>query len=387
MKTSTDRIITTHAGSLPRPENLLSLIRAKMAGSDYDHAAFDKAVTGAVNEAVHHQAAIGIDIPADGELSKPSFLSYITERLGGVTATGEPFGNPWAGSKENNDWPEYYAWEASLGMNPAVGAKRVVCAGDITYQGQELVQKDIANFKAAMARDKIEEGFLPAISPSQVEFWIRDEHYGDEEKYLFALADALHQEYKAITDAGLVLQIDDPRLVTSYVMMGEATIEDTRKWADLRIAALNRALEGLPEDRVRFHTCYSIDMGPRTNDMELKDIIDKILTINAGAYSFEGANPRHEHEWKVWRDADLPDHKILIPGVITHSTILVEHPEVIADRIVRYAGVVGRERVIAGADCGFGTFAGNQAIHPTVAWGKLAALVEGAKIASKELWN
>jgi 5-methyltetrahydropteroyltriglutamate--homocysteine methyltransferase len=197
----------------------------------------------------------------------------------------------------------------------------------------------------------------------------------------------LHEEYKAITDAGLILQIDDPRLVTSYVMMGEATIEETREWAELRIAALNRALEGLPEDQVRFHTCYSIDMGPRTNDMELKDIADMILTINAGAYSFEAGNPRHEHEWKVWKTVDLPAHKYLIPGVITHSSILVEHPEVISDRLIRFADVVGKERVIAGADCGFGTFAGMQTIHPTVAWGKLEALVEGAKLATAELWG
>jgi 5-methyltetrahydropteroyltriglutamate--homocysteine methyltransferase len=387
MKTSTDRIITTHAGSLPRPDDVLELIRAKMAGSDYDQGALDKAVDKAVNDCVAHQSKIGIDIPADGELSKPSFLGYITERLGGITVTEEPFGNPWAGSKENNDWPEYYAWEASLGLNPAVGAKRVVCTADLTYQGEREVAKDVARFKAAMAESGVAEGFLPAISPSQVEFWIRDEHYGDEEKYLFALADALHEEYKVITDAGLILQIDDPRLVTSYVMMGEATVEETRNWADLRIEALNRALKGLPEEQVRFHTCYSIDMGPRTNDMELKDIVDKILTIDAGAYSFEGANPRHEHEWKVWKDVNLPDHKILIPGVITHSTILVEHPEVIADRIVRFASVVGKDRVIAGADCGFGTFAGMKTIHPTVAWGKLEALVEGAEIATKQLWN
>jgi 5-methyltetrahydropteroyltriglutamate--homocysteine methyltransferase len=234
---------------------------------------------------------------------------------------------------------------------------------------------------------KVREAFLPAISPSNVEFWIRNEHYKSEEEYIFALADVLHEEYRAITNAGLLLQIDDPRLVTQYVIDATMSLEDCRRWAELRVEALNRALRGIPEEQIRFHTCYSIDMGPRTNDMELKNIIDIILKIRAGAYSFEGANPRHEHEWKVWGHVDLPQHKILIPGVITHSTVLVEHPELVCDRILRYASVVGRERVIAGADCGFGTFAGSMMIHPTVAWAKLDALVKGARLASAQLWG
>jgi 5-methyltetrahydropteroyltriglutamate--homocysteine methyltransferase len=387
MKTSTDRIITTHAGSLPRPPELLKLVRAKLAGGAYDQGELAAEIARSVEALTKRQAELGVDVISDGEMSKPSFLGYITERLGGVRVTDEPFGNPWKGSRENNAFPEYYAWEASLNLNPASGSKRVVCEGPVTYRGHKQVATDIANFKAALAKVDVREAFLPAISPSNVEFWIKNEHYKSDEEYIFALADALHEEYKAITDAGLLLQIDDPRLVTQYVIDASMSLEDCRKWAELRVEALNRALRGIPEQQVRFHTCYSIDMGPRTNDMELKNIVDIILKIRAGAYSFEGANPRHEHEWKVWGHVDLPRDKILIPGVITHSTVLVEHPELVCDRILRYASVVGRERVIAGADCGFGTFAGSMTIHPTVAWAKLDALVKGARLATAQLWG
>ena len=387
MKTSTDRIITTHAGSLPRPPELLKLIRAKATGQPYDEKELDAEIKRNVEAVTKRQADIGLDVVADGEMSKPSFLGYITERLGGVRVTAEPLGNPWKDSRELKTYPEYYAWEASLNLSPASGTKRVVCDGPVTYKGHRQVAADIATFKAALAKVNVREAFLPAISPSNVEFWIRNEHYKTDEEYVFALADALHEEYKAITDAGLLLQIDDPRLVTQYVFDASLSLEDCRKWATVRVDALNHALSGLPEEQIRFHTCYSIDMGPRTNDMELKYIIDIILKIRAGAYSFEGANPRHEHEWKVWGQVDLPRHKILIPGVITHSTVLVEHPELVCDRILRYASVVGRERVIAGTDCGFGTFAGSMMIHPTVAWAKLDALVKGARLASAQLWG
>jgi 5-methyltetrahydropteroyltriglutamate--homocysteine methyltransferase len=387
VKSSTDRIITTHAGSLPRPPELLKLIRAKATGQSFEENELATEVTRSVEALSKRQADLGLDVISDGEMSKPSFLGYITERLGGVRVTAEPLGNPWKGSRENNAFPEYYAWEATLNLSPASGAKRVICDGPLTYKGQRQVAADIATFKAALAKVNVREAFLPAISPSNVEFWIRNEHYKSDEEYIFALADVLHEEYKAITDAGLLLQIDDPRLVTQYVFDASLSLEDCRKWAEVRVEALNRALRGLPEEQIRFHTCYSIDMGPRTNDMELKNIIDIILKIRAGAYSFEGANPRHEHEWKVWGHVDLPGHKILIPGVITHSTVLVEHPELVCDRILRYASVVGRERVIAGADCGFGTFAGSMMIHPTVAWAKLDSLVKGARLATAQLWG
>jgi 5-methyltetrahydropteroyltriglutamate--homocysteine methyltransferase len=387
MKASSDRILTSHVGSLPRPPELLKLIKAKAAGQPYDEKELNAEIRKSVEASVKRQADIGLDVISDGEMSKPSFLSYIVERLGGIEVTSEPFGNPWKGSRENNSFPEYYAWEASLGLNPAVGAKRVICTSPLTYKGQRQVASDIATFKAALGKAKVEEAFLPAISPSNVEFWIRNQHYKSDEDYVFALADALHEEYKAIVDAGLILQIDDPRLVTQYVIDASMSLADYRKWAEVRVEALNRALRGLPPERVRFHTCYSIDMGPRTNDVELKDVIDIILKIKAGAYSFEAANPRHEHEWKVWKSVDLAQDKILIPGVITHSTVLVEHPELVCDRILRFAQVVGRERVIASTDCGFGTFAGMMTIHPTVAWAKLEALVAGARMASRQLWG
>ena len=387
MKTSSDRILTSHVGSLPRPPELLKLIKAKVAGQPYDEKELAAEARKSTEQCVKRQADIGLDVISDGEMSKPSFLTYIVERLGGVEVTSEPFGNPWKGSRENNSFPEYYAWEASLGLNPAVGAKRVICDGALKYKGQPQVAADIAAFKSALGKVKAAEAFLPAISPANVEFWIRNQHYNSDEDYVFALADALHEEYKAITDSGLILQIDDPRLVTQYVLDASMSLADYRKWAEVRVAALNHALRDLPQERVRFHTCYSIDMGPRTNDVELKDVIDIILKINAGAYSFEASNPRHEHEWKVWKSVDLPKDKILIPGVITHSTVLVEHPELICDRILRFAEVVGRERVIAGTDCGFGTFAGSMMIHPTVAWAKLEALVAGARLASRQLWG
>jgi 5-methyltetrahydropteroyltriglutamate--homocysteine methyltransferase len=257
----------------------------------------------------------------------------------------------------------------------------------VAYVGHARVQADIDNLTSALAHVSAAEAFLPAISPSNVEGRQKNAYYRTEEEYLFAIAEAMREEYRAITDAGLLLQIDDPRLVTYYIMSPGSTVAECRRWAEVRVEALNHALRGLPRDRVRFHTCYSINMGPRVHDMELKDIVDVILRVHAGAYSFEAANPRHEHEWRVWETVELPEEAVLIPGVITQSTVLVEHPELVAERIVRFAGVVGRERVIAGADCGFATFAGSTEIHPTVAWAKLGALVEGARRATKTLWG
>jgi 5-methyltetrahydropteroyltriglutamate--homocysteine methyltransferase len=233
----------------------------------------------------------------------------------------------------------------------------------------------------------VADAFLPVVAPASAVPRHKNEHYKDDEEFLFKLAEALREEYRAIVDAGFLVQIDDPRLVTYYIIHPEASIADCRKWAELRIAALNHALRDIPPEKIRFHTCYGINMGPRIHDMELKDIVDLILTIRAGAYSFEAANPRHEHEWKVWKNVKLPDGKILIPGVISHSTILVEHPELVADRIIRFAEIVGRENVIAGSDCGFATFAGSKEVHPSIVWAKLKALSDGAQIASKQLWR
>jgi 5-methyltetrahydropteroyltriglutamate--homocysteine methyltransferase len=376
MKRSRDRILTTHAGSLPRPDDLLEMTRGDAA-----HAA---RVRAAVADVVRAQAEHGIDVVDDGEMSKPSFVTYVTERLAGFEPVPEAGGLPWAGSKEVRAFPEFYA--ATVGASPNAAASRWACTGPVRYVGQALVAADAANLRAALAGARVEEAFLPAISPSNVEGRYPNRFYRTDQEYLLAIAEAMAHEYRAIVDAGFLLQIDDPRLVTYYIMDPASTVAEARAWAEVRVEALNHALRGIPRDRVRFHTCYSINMGPRVHDMELRDIVDVLLRVNAGAYSFEAANPRHEHEWQVWRGVTLPEDAVLIPGVITQSTVLVEHPDLVAQRIERFASVVGRERVIAGADCGFATFAGSKEIHPQVAWAKLAALVEGARRASRHLW-
>jgi 5-methyltetrahydropteroyltriglutamate--homocysteine methyltransferase len=382
MKRSTDRILTTHAGSLPRPADLLTRVERDGAKA-FDAPDAGAALRAAVAAIVKRQVELGIDVVDDGEYGKPSFVSYINERLGGYeldTAAGPR--NQWATSREGLSFPDFYAQTHAASRHA-----HMVCTGPITYRGHAQLKRDIDNFKAALERVKVEEAFMPAISPSNIEDWQRNAYYKSQEDYVFAIADAMREEYKAIVDAGLLLQIDDPRLVTYYIIHPEVSIADCRKWAEIRVEALNRALRGIAEDKVRFHTCYGINMGPRIHDMELKDIVDIILRINAGAYSFEAANPRHEHEWKVWKNAKLPAGKVLVPGVISHSTVLVEHPELVAERIVRFANVVGRENVIAGSDCGFATFAGSKEVHPSIVWAKFKALSDGARIASKELWG
>jgi 5-methyltetrahydropteroyltriglutamate--homocysteine methyltransferase len=377
MKRSLGRILTTHAGSLPRPPDLLALASEDPARPGR--------VRQAVAEAVRRQAACGLDVVTDGEMGKPSFITYVTERLSGFERSAEPGALPWAGSKEATSFPEFY--EPMLRQSPNAAAPRFVCTGPVRYVGHAQVQADIENLRAALSGLGVEEAFIPAIAPSNVEGRQKNAHYKTDEEYLFAIAEAMHEEYRAIVDAGFLLQIDDPRLVTYYILNPRSTVKECRTWAELRVEALNHALRGIPRERVRFHTCYSINMGPRVHDMELKDVVDLILKVQAGAYSFEAANPRHEHEWRVWETVTLPDDAVLIPGVITQSTVLVEHPELVAERIARFASVVGRERVVAGADCGFASFAGSTEIHPSVVWAKLAALTEGARIASRRLWG
>jgi 5-methyltetrahydropteroyltriglutamate--homocysteine methyltransferase len=381
MKRSTDRILTTHAGSLPRPPDLLALVE-RDGPKAFDAPAAATRLSAAVAEIVQHQAELGIDVIDDGEYGKPSFVSYINERLGGyeVDSKAGPR-NQWSTSREGRSFPEFYA-----STHAASRHTHMVCTGPITYKGHTRLQRDIDNLKAALNGTKVEEAFMPAISPSNIEDWQRNAYYKSQEEYVFAIAEAMREEYEAIVNAGFLLQVDDPRLVTYYIIHPEASIADCRKWADVRVNALNHALRNIAPEKIRFHTCYGINMGPRIHDMELKDIVDIILKIRAGAYSFEAANPRHEHEWKVWKNVKLPDGKILIPGVISHSTVLVEHPELVAERIVRFAGVVGRDNVIAGSDCGFATFAGSKEVHPSIVWAKFKALADGARIASKELW-
>ena len=382
MKHSVDRILTTHAGSLPRPPELLDFVKSG-DGAAFEQGSNAQRLRSAVSEIVRRQAALGIDVIDDGEYGKPSFVSYINERLGGyeVDTRAGPR-NQWLSSREGRSFPEFYAQ-----THPASTHTHMICTGPIAYKGHAQLKRDIDNLKAALKGVEVEEVFMPAISPSNIEDWQKNAYYKSQEDYVFAIAEAMREEYQAIVDAGFLVQIDDPRLVTYYIIHPEASVEDCRKWAELQIAALNHALRDIPPEKIRFHTCYGINMGPRIHDMELKDIVDLILKIRAGAYSFEAANPRHEHEWKVWKNVKLPDGKILIPGVISHSTILVEHPELVADRIIRYAEIVGRENVIAGSDCGFATFAGSKEVHPSIVWAKLQALSDGARIASKQLWR
>jgi 5-methyltetrahydropteroyltriglutamate--homocysteine methyltransferase len=388
MQTSTDRILTTHAGSLPRPDDLLAMMRAKFRGEPVDNAAYAARVKSAVADTVKQQTKLGIDIVSDGEMSKQSFLTYVTDRLGGFEPdTDAPKGSPFANSREFKDFPEFYQWLAKAMPSPAVGVTRIACTGPVTYKGHELVKTDITNLKAAIAANPATEAFLPALSPASMEDWQRNKFYKSSEEYLYALADAMREEYKAIVDAGLLVQIDDPMLATCYVMYSHISLEDCRKWIALRIDVLNHALRDIPREKVRWHTCYGINIGPRIHDLQLKDVVDLFVKIKAGGLSFEAANPRHEHEWRIWKDAKLAEGTVLIPGVITQSSVLVEHPELIADRLERFAQVVGRENVIAGTDCGFGTFAGSDEIHPSVVWEKFKALAEGARIATDRLWK
>ena len=385
MKRSTDRILTTHVGSLPRPPDLIAMVRARLRGEAVDTQAYSDCLRKSVAEIVEKQVALGIDVIDDGECGKPSFVSYGNERLGGFTPrTGGGGESPWARSREAITFPEFY--QAQMGSVSASHA-RLVCTGPVTYKGQAALKTDLDNLRAALKGVNPAEVFVPAISPASFEDWNKNEYYKSDEDYVVALGEAMRTEYQAIIDAGFLLQIDDPRLVTYYILHPNQSVADCRKWAEFRVEALNHTLRGIPTERIRYHTSYGINMGPRVHDMELKDIIDIILRIRAGAYSFEASNPRHEHEWTVWKDAKVPDGTILIPGVITHSTVLVEHPELVAQRLVKYADVVGRENVIAGTDCGFATFAGADEIHPSIVWAKFQSLVRGAQIASRELWG
>lgn len=387
MKRSIDRILTTHVGSLPRPDDLLELMYASADGKNVDDAAYAAVLRRAIADVVRKQTDVGLDVVNDGEVGKSSFITYVTERLEGVERRPGERPSPFAASRETKSFPEFYQAGQAAQVSAVRRRHRYACAGPIRYKGQKILQAELSYLKAAIADKPVTEAFVSAIAPSNVETTTPNEYYKTTEEFLYAIADAMREEYKAIVDAGFLLQIDDPFLVTYYITRPEITIEECRKWCELRIEALNHALAGIPEDKIRFHTCYSINMGPRIHDMQLKDVIDLILKVRAGALSFEAANPRHEHEFEVWGSVNLPDDKILIPGLITQSTVLVEHPELIAQRILRFTNIVGRERVIAGADCGFASFAGSNELHPSIIWAKFQALVAGAQMANKKLWN
>jgi 5-methyltetrahydropteroyltriglutamate--homocysteine methyltransferase len=383
---STNRFLTTHVGSLPRPDDLLAMMIDREEGRQVDVARFSARVSRAVDEIVDKQVSLGIDVTNDGEQGKISFVTYVNERLSGIIA-GEPRGNLWKNTREGQAFPDFYA-EVEAHASGAPGrARQMICVDALHYSGRALLEQQLKVFKDALNRaGVVEEAFVPSISPANVERWQRNEYYKNDGEYLEAIAEAMREEYEAIVAAGFLLQIDDPALATRHTMTTDS-IEKTRDWANARVDVLNHAMRNLPQEKVRFHTCYSINMGPRATDMELKDFVDIMLRVRAGAYSFEFANPRHEHEWTIWEHVKLPKDKILIPGVISHTTVLVEHPELVAERLIRFADVVGAENVIAGADCGFASFAASHEMHPSIVWAKLAAMVEGARIASQRIWD
>jgi 5-methyltetrahydropteroyltriglutamate--homocysteine methyltransferase len=387
MKQSTDHILTTHCGSLARPKDLLDSMKAKLNGGPYDHEAYDKQVQRAVSDAVRKQVESGIDVVTDGEQGKPGFFAYVRERLSGFEAKTPPAGGWKQWAAEVAAFPEYYENYFSRRMMGGSIAPRtpMVCTGPVSYRGQAAIQKDIENLKAALTGLKAEDAFMPAVAPSGVG---TNEYYRSDEEYLQAVGDALRTEYQAIVDPGFILQIDDPWLTEVHSQDPSLSFTERRKLAETSIEALNHAIRGIPPDKIRFHTCYGINEGPRVHDAPLKDIVDLILKVNAGAYAFEAANARHEHEYHVWETAKLPEGKVLIPGVITHASNIVEHPDLIAERIIRYAKLVGRENVIAGSDCGFSSQATyNPEVHPSVVWAKFKAMAEGARLATQQLWR
>ncbi len=398
MKTSTERILTTHVGSIPRPESIRTLLRARLGGQPIDEAELAARTAEAVTEVVRRQAEVGLDVVSDGEMSKTSFLGYTDARLTGfvtTTAATDPSaentgaGGAWARRVESRrEWRafrEYYT--EYLPREMPLASAPTVCQGPIAYKGQALLQKDLATLKAALQGVAVAEAFVPAIAPAMVGRG-QNRYYPTEEAYVFAIAEALRTEYRAIVEAGFILQIDDPGLGETWDMLIPAPpLEDYRTLQARNIDALNHALAGIPEDRVRYHLCWGSWQGPHLHDLGLRDVVDLVLRVRAGAYSIEAATPRHSYEWRVWEDVKLPEGKVLIPGVIAHTTAVVEHPETVAERLLTYARLVGRERVMAGADCGFAQGALFQRQHPTIMWAKFEALVQGARLASTRLWR
>ncbi len=402
-----ERIPVTHAGSLIRPPELLSFLAAKDHGQRYDETACAAALRTAVTDVVREQVQAGVDIVDDGEMGKSSWITYLYERVSGLES--RPVTGSFAGimpaSRDRQHFPGAYAaldaldeaatrsslQSAAAGdTEPRAGAPvEWVCTGPMTYDRAAL-DRDLANVKAALdaAGKPVGEAFLPVVAPASA-YWLTNEYYGSDEEFVYALADALHEEYKGIVDAGLLLQVDDAVLMheADTMMSRGQSYDEYRQWARLRVDALNHALRGLPEDRIRYHVCFGSWHGPHAFDPPLADAIDLVLRVTAQYYLMEQANPRHEHEWKIWEDVTLPDGKVLVPGVVTHHTNVVEHPELVAQRLVRLANVVGRDRVMGGTDCGFAQGAFVRRVHPEIQWAKLASLAEGARIASRELWG
>ncbi len=388
MKRSSDRILTTHVGSLIRPPALQEFLRTKQVGEPYDEAAYSKCLKDSVVEVVHKQAEVGLDVISDGEFGKSiSWSQYVLERLSGFERRPLKAGaNPFTRGVDREQFAEFYAeLDAREGVATTVEA---VCVGPVSYTGQAELKRDIDNFKTALRDVKVAEAFLPVAAPASVIPDRKNEYYKSDEELIRAIGAAMRTEYRMIIDAGFLLQLDDARAAVTYDrMVPPASFADYRKWLALQVEVLNEAIAGLPPDRIRYHVCWGSWPGPHTTDVALKDIVDLILDMNVGAFVIEGANPRHEHEWRVWESAKLPPGKVLIPGVISHATNVVEHPELVAERITRLARLVGRENVLAGTDCGFAQGPFHRRVHPSIMWAKLDALVKGARLASAELWT
>jgi 5-methyltetrahydropteroyltriglutamate--homocysteine methyltransferase len=388
MKRSTDRILTTHVGSLIRPPRLQELLRARQKADGFDEASYDQCLTQSVADVVQAQADTGLDVVSDGEFGKSiSWSQYVLDRLSGFERRPfKPGANVFQRGADRTRFAEFYAeLDAREGVATNMDS---VCVGPITYTGQEELKRDIDNFKAALKSVNVAEAFMPVAAPASVIPDRKNEYYKSEEELIRAIGAAMRTEYKMIVDAGFILQLDDARAATTYDrMVPPASFEEYRKWVALHMEVLNDAIRGLPPERIRYHVCWGSWPGPHVSDVPLKDIADLILSVKVGAYVIEGANPRHEHEWVVWKDVKMPEGRLLIPGVVSHATNVVEHPELVAERIVRLARLLGRENVIAGTDCGFAQGPFHRRVHPTVMWAKLEALVEGARLASKELWR
>jgi 5-methyltetrahydropteroyltriglutamate--homocysteine methyltransferase len=397
MKASSDHILTSHAGSLPRPDELIE------AWGTNDERTLTQKLTAAVTEVVRRQKELGIDVPGDGEFGKPmaqrvnygSWWRYSWSRLGGLDPNGPSLYEMEARRSrpghvvltsfgDRRDRTRFAAAYGDPDSGITIGPRppAPICIAPIHYAGHEAIEADIANFKAALQAAGVEEGFMTAVAPASASR-IGNAYYKTEEELLYACAEAMREEYQAILDAGLVLQLDDPAIAENWDQINpEPSVEEYRKFTMIRVEALNYAIRGLPQDRIRFHLCWGSWHGPHTTDIAMRDIVEIMLAINAQAYSFEAGNVRHEHEWKVWQDVKLPDDKVILPGVVSHATNVVEHPELVAERILRFADLVGRERVIASTDCGLGG-----RVHPDIAWAKLEALVQGAALASRRLWG
>jgi 5-methyltetrahydropteroyltriglutamate--homocysteine methyltransferase len=388
MKRSVDRILTTHVGSLIRPPQLQEFLRAKQAGKPYDKAAYDACLKQAVAEVVRHQAEVGVDVVSDGEFGKSiSWSQYVLERLSGFERRPiKPGANPFTRGVDREKFAEFYAeLDAREGVATTVEA---ICVGPIAYTGQAELQGDIDNFKSALKGVDVREAFLPVAAPASVIPDRRNEYYESDEELIRAIGAAMRTEYRMIIDAGFILQLDDARAAVTYDrMVPPGSFADYRKWLALQVEVLNEAIAGLPADRIRYHVCWGSWPGPHTTDVPLKDIVDLVLGMKVGAYVIESANPRHEHEWRVWENAKLPEGRVLIPGVISHATNVVEHPELVAERIVRIARLIGRENLLAGTDCGFAQGPFHRRVHPSIMWAKLDALVKGARLASAQLWQ